>query len=237
LINTTFIRAIRDNIFDFVAPEHCAICNKHIKPNSAQFKMLCNACLNSIPYAPPPNIIRNRFYEHFSEDKVAIDGATALISLKENAQYLEAIHKFKYAGLSQLAYEYGKLLGRRMQIDGMTEYQYIIPVPIHKVKYRERGYNQAYHISLGLVEFVAGKMSDDFVKRNQYTITQTALSKEQRKHNVGNIFELNKEFDPKGSRILLVDDVLTTGSTINSLAKSLKSAGAERCDCATVAIA
>ncbi len=237
MINTTFIRAIRDNIFDFVAPEHCAICNKHIKPNSAQFKMLCNACLNSIPYAPPPNIIRNRFYEHFSEDKVAIDGATALISLKENAQYLEAIHKFKYAGLSQLAYEYGKLLGRRMQIDGMTEYQYIIPVPIHKVKYRERGYNQAYHISLGLVEFVAGKMSDDFVKRNQYTITQTALSKEQRKHNVGNIFELNKEFDPKGSRILLVDDVLTTGSTINSLAKSLKSAGAERCDCATVAIA
>ncbi|MBE2188158.1 MAG: ComF family protein [Candidatus Kapabacteria bacterium] len=237
MINTTFIRTIRDNLFDFVAPEHCAICNKHIKPNTAQFKMLCNACLNSIPYAPPPNIIRNRLYEHFSEEMVSIDGATSLLSLKENTQYLQAIHKFKYEGLSQLAYEYGKLLGRRMQIDGMTKYEYIIPVPIHKVKYRERGYNQSYYIALGLNGFVSGDMSDDFVRRNQYTKTQTALSKEQRKHNVRNIYEINKKFDPYGSRILLVDDVLTTGSTINSLAGSLKSAGAESCDCATVAIA
>lgn len=237
MISKSVMGMLRDNILDFVAPEHCSICHKHIKPNTAQNKMICNSCINSIPYAPQPSIIKNRFYEYFADEFVGIDNAIALLSLKEDHRYLQPIHSFKYEGMSSLAYTFGILLGRRLQIEGFTNYDYIIPIPIHKVKSRERGYNQSFHIALGIHDYVLGELSDKFVKRTQYTITQTVLSKEQRKQNVGNIFVLRKNFSAAKSRILIIDDVLTTGSTINSLAKLLKDSGALQCDCATVAIA
>lgn len=232
-----YITKIASNLNSFIAPEHCSVCNNLIEPGKSPYMMLCVNCINSIPYAPQSNIILNRFYENFDNDEVFISKATSLICLKDDDRYFNPIHFFKYEGFFKLAMEFGKLLGRRLRIDNMVDYDYVIPVPIHKAKERERQYNQSLMIAMGLIGYVNGNISDRIVKRKKYTKSQTTLSKNDRLVNVGNIFEVMKVNDLAGTKILIIDDVLTTGATINAVATALIEAHVECCHAATVAIA
>jgi len=237
-VNTlTFITNIASNLKAFAAPEHCAVCNTLIEPSKSPYIMLCISCMNSLPYAPPSNRILNRFFENFDSDNVFISKATSLISLKDDDRYYNPIHYFKYEGFYKLAVEFGKLLGKRLKIENMIDYDYIIPVPIHKAKERERQYNQSLMIASGLSEFVKGKVSDRIVVRKKYTKSQTTLSKDDRLVNVGNIFTVSNNVDISGANILIIDDVLTTGATINAVARALVEARVLYCHAATVAIA
>jgi ComF family protein len=105
------------------------------------------------------------------------------------------------------------------------QFDLIVPVPLHPARQRERGFNQA---SL-LAELLARQSSiplKPLLERIRYTNTQTALDRSERMENLHNAFRLRKNVDVRGLRVLLVDDVLTTGSTMNECARVLKRAGA-----------
>ena len=148
----------------------------------------------------------------------------------------EIIHEFKYGRRIHLrhlvarwlfaALEDERLCGRRFDV--------IIPVPLHPTRQRERGFNQA-----GLLAELLGSQTSIPVKplleRTRYTTTQTALDRSERMENLHNAFRLRKNADVRGLRVLLVDDVLTTGSTLNECARVLKRAGAFSVHAATAA--
>jgi len=109
-----------------------------------------------------------------------------------------------------------------------------VPVPLHPTRERERGFNQASLLS-GLLSAQTSIRSQRVLERVRYTTTQTALDRSERMENLHNAFRLRKNADVRGLRVLLIDDVLTTGSTLSECARVLKRAGAISVHAATAA--
>src|SRR6266508_3926100 len=110
----------------------------------------------------------------------------------------------------------------------------IVPVPLHPTRQRERGFNQASLLA-ELLSAQVSIQSRPALERIRYTITQTALDRAERMENLHNAFRLRKNMDVRGLRVLLIDDVLTTGSTLSECARILKRAGAISVHAATAA--
>jgi ComF family protein len=110
---------------------------------------------------------------------------------------------------------------------------YLIPVPLHPIKFRERGFNQAEWIANGLGKTIQIPVRTQLMKRVKHTISQTTLNREERLNNMKKAFKINQDVSDRN--IGIVDDVLTTGSTISSMASILKDAGAKKIIALTVA--
>ena len=139
----------------------------------------------------------------------------------------ECIHKLKYEGEMCLA----KTLGRLM-IDCLDDFpelsrcDLIVPVPLHRVRERERGYNQAYLLARVISDYIKVNISLNNLIRARRTVPQTELSRTLRLGNVKGIFDVRDALEFKGEKLLLIDDVFTTGSTVNECSKTLIEAGA-----------
>lgn len=220
-------------LFDFIAPKVCLACDAKINFNEDKHLFLCANCLTNLPYLIEYEGLINRLAVKFGYENVALRRLNALLDISKERKYLNVIHSFKYQGMQESAFVFGKMLGKKLQSDDFTDYNAIIPLPIHHARKRERGYNQAYYISLGVSEILNIPTVDTLVKRVRYTTTQTKLNAEQRAKNLTNAFKANDNL--KDMRILLIDDVLTTGSTLNNCAAAIKITGAEFVDAATIA--
>jgi len=159
-------------------------------------------------------------------------------------QFMAVMHRFKYAGKIQLAGPLGGLLrntyGRYW--DG-ERVDLILPVPLHSVKFRKRGFNQSYLLirrwkskssSMGGNKFESPVNTDVLIRRKT-TVSQTGLGRQQRLKNIKNAFSVTAPEKVIEKKVLLVDDVYTTGATVNECARVLLKAGAERVDVLTVA--
>ncbi|GAB4375543.1 MAG: hypothetical protein Kow0042_21070 [Calditrichia bacterium] len=104
----------------------------------------------------------------------------------------------------------------------------IIPVPLHPVREKERGYNQSYHIARGLFSQSGLPIHQNLLRRIRHTRSQTELNREERRNNVDQAFQVVHDPEIKGKTIALIDDVVTTGATLNECARVLKLAGARR---------
>jgi len=234
----SFIANIGKGFINFIAPKYCLVCNAPI-PENGQTSYICDECYHNMPFAPQSEAIIDRMFEIWNADDIAISKICSLFSVKDE-KYMNLIHSLKYYSLKNIGIELGKLLGNRLLQEEMNEYEAIIPVPIHKTKERERGYNQSHFIVKGISEVLNIPPNYKMVQRKIYTQTQTALNTEQRKSNVEHIFEINREINKQeiiNKPFLIVDDVFTTGSTLNSLATTLLDAGARKIDCATLGVA
>jgi ComF family protein len=148
----------------------------------------------------------------------------------------QIIHEFKYNRQIHLRHLVARWLGAALDDERLCgrRFDLIVPVPLHPARQRERGFNQA-----GLLAKLLARQSSIPVKplleRIRYTNTQTALDRSERMENLHNAFRLRKNADVRGLRMLLVDDVLTTGATLNECARVLKRAGALSVHAATAA--
>jgi len=130
----------------------------------------------------------------------------------------------KYEGKQEIGLYFGELFGNELKESGFCEsIDCIIPVPLHKKRHRERGFNQSLCIAQGLSKATGLEIDNDSVKRIVYTKTQTKKSKMERFGNVDHIFKLNENHSLTNKHVLLIDDVITTGATIESLAQALES--------------
>jgi ComF family protein len=148
----------------------------------------------------------------------------------------EIIHEFKYGRQIHLRHLVARWLQAALhdkRIRG-CQFDIIVPVPLHAARQRERGFNQA-RLLAGLLSAQISIPSKPLLDRIRYTTTQTALDRSERMENLHNAFRLRKNADVRGSRVLLIDDVLTTGSTLNECARVLKRAGALSVHAATAA--
>jgi len=149
---------------------------------------------------------------------------------------MSAIHEFKYGAKSFLAKPLGLLLssfaGRWLQAkEGLL----LMPVPLHPRRLRERGFNQSLLLSREVARALNADLDFLSLKRIKYTKPQTGLGSEERSRNVARAFQVSRREAVKGRSIVLVDDVATTGSTLNECARALKKAGCREVFCLALA--
>jgi ComF family protein len=189
-----------------------------------------------MPSSISVDLVFNRFIENFQPDDIAINNAYGLFFVREDADYLKIIHGLKYNGFRRIGKEFGKELGNKLVKEVSLLYDGIVPVPIHHARLRERGFNQSEIIAESISEVLNVPVVKP-IKRRIYTPTQTQLSKSERKVNlIDAIVPADNSMKLTGN-FLLIDDVLTTGSTINECATIMLQMGAIRVDCAVLAVA
>ena len=181
----------------------------------------------------PENRVAQLFY-----GRVKIEFATSFFYFSKGSKYQSLLHNLKYKGMKELGAEIGMQFGiDLLQSDDFSSVDLICPVPLHPQKEKKRGYNQSWWIASGIAMQMQKMLSDDNLKRVAATATQTKKTRFERWKNVEGIFEL---FDPEsfsGKHILLVDDVITTGSTLEACAQAILSKTDARVSIATLATA
>ena len=169
--------------------------------------------------------------------RVPLKYASSFLLLNRSNMTHNILHSIKYKGNKDLAEYMGKLYARDIIGEGHFLVDGIIPVPLHPIKKRQRGYNQADEFGIGLGYIFEKPCYGDGLKRVRYTETQTKKNREDRWENVSDIFELSPMVEVKGKHILLVDDVITTGATLESCARVILSQGPASLGVLTLAFA
>ncbi|MBK9246740.1 MAG: ComF family protein [Ignavibacteria bacterium] len=194
--------------------------------------------MSSLKAPPKEDVLMKRLLLHFSQDDLSISRFFSLMAVEHSSPMLNLIYSLKYRGMARIGYELGNELGKTMLHLHYLDFEVILPIPIHSARTRERGYNQATEICRGISEKVEIPILTNAIKRIRYTRTQTQMNARERKENVSGVFGPDYNSSSiHGKKILLVDDVLTTGSTLNSCATSLLDLGARQVNVATLAVA
>ena len=233
---TTLLRTIAAPAKDFIFPPLCFSCNARLTDAESR---VCSSCWHSIERIRPGDDTVELLRRRFSAEGF-IDEFYSCYYFEEQGIFQRLVHSLKYNGVSSFGVELGMHIGTVMKentdvhtIDG------IIPVPLHKLKQRERGYNQSEFICRGISLAIQRPVISTLVLRSKNTVSQTHLTADERKANVGGAFEILSQGKGSvgGKTFLVADDVITTGSTIQSLAKLLKEAGAAKVIGASAALA
>ena len=147
----------------------------------------------------------------------------------------ELVHRFKYGGETWLAGLLGEFLRHGLRDARLADkgFDAVVPVPLHPLRRREREFNQAEVLARDLARG-EGWVFCDALQRIRYTVTQTHFDRRRRMKNLREAFRVRRNAAVEGKRLLLVDDVLTTGSTLDECARMLLRAGAEAIDALTV---
>ena len=151
--------------------------------------------------------------------------------------YKELIHRFKYGKKIPLGKRLGQRLGETINDDSIfLKSDFLIPVPLHNSRYRERGFNQSDILAEGISKVIGLSVLKSVLKRKKNTKDQTRLSPQEREKNVRGAFVVTEPERINGKKIILVDDVITTGATLSECARMLKQAGAEKILGMTIAV-
>ncbi len=220
---------------DFVSlfyPELCAACGNNLYKGE---DVICTYCKVNFPYT--------NF--HLQEDnplirlfwgRVEIDAASAFVYFRKNSKVQHLLHQLKYKGRTEVGTKMGLLYGNQLiESKIFSDSDLIIPVPLHPKKELKRGFNQSDFFANGLSESMNKPAYCKILVRTKNTETQTKKSRYGRFQNVDRLFEVINLELIKEKNILLVDDVLTTGSTLESCAAALLEAGAKKINVATIA--
>jgi len=223
-----------DDFINLLFPDLCILCGRALQKNEHQ---LCLSCLHDIPktnyHLIEGNPIEKRFW-----GKVPIFRATSYFFFQKGSSFQKLLHILKYKGNKEI----GELLGKYAAIDlldspDFTSIDFIIPVPLHPKKYKLRGYNQSEWISKGISEILNKPLDTTTLLRVRENPTQTKKTVFERFENTEGIFELSNTTLLAGKHVLLVDDVLTTGSTLEACARALLETQGIKISIFTLAIA
>jgi ComF family protein len=230
---SNFVEQIASSALDVILPRSCPGCSVKLLANE---KVLCIDCLNDLVPAPESSI-SNEYKKHFEDSKFLTD-FYAMFLFEKGEAIQKLLFSIKYDRRFSSAFYFGELLGEALlQFRSEWKYDLILPVPLHKVRLIERGFNQSDYITKGISSIIGVKTSNDILFRKRYTETQTKKDKDERTRNVRNAFNIKSAKVIENKSILLVDDVITTGSTINAAAEVLKINGAKNVFAASIALA
>ena len=225
---------IINSIVGLLYPSVCAACGTSL---FRWEKLVCTRCRSLLPMTGyemnEDNPVAQMFY-----GRVRLKAVTACFFFSKEGKVQHLIHELKYKGNADAGVFLGQELGKTLKKAPLYEgLDYLIPVPLHPKKERKRGYNQSLMIARGVSEVTGIPIGDNFLVRSVNTATQTHKSKEERWQNVKDIFEVRNAGKLEGKYVLLIDDVLTTGATLEACAMKLESVKGIVISCATAACA
>jgi ComF family protein len=219
---------------DFLYPPVCISCSKHLQGGNQK---ICIDCWKAIPRVTKHLPLYQETRLKLLSDGNISDLVSCFVFDKEGP-FPYIAHALKYREYKSLGVELGRRIGETLK-EWNLEVDILIPVPLHRIRYRERGYNQSEIIACGIASAIGKPVVPNTVHRTRHTKTQTKLTIEERHKNMEHAFELNPYSSDilRGKKCLLVDDVITTGATTNSCAQVILSAGAAKIIAASAALA
>jgi len=229
-----FLLDLWDDFISLLFPRLCYACGNHLVKNE---KTICTLCYISIPrtnyHLVPDNPVEKLFW-----GRCRITRAAAFSYYTKGSRIRKLIHNLKYKGIKEIGEEIGRIYGYNLKSSGfVSDIDLIVPVPLHKSKQKKRGFNQCDLICKGIA-LATGLTVDNYsLKRTEKSETQTKRSRYERWTNVEGIFEVVHSENLNGKHILLVDDVITTGSTIDACACELLKIEGVRVSAVALAVA
>ena len=207
------------NLINVLFPKICLGCNNLLLTNE---DLLCTICKHSLPltnhHYVKSNDTKNKFY-----GIINFEFACSMLYFNDKGIVKNIIHNLKYRGQQNLGTYLGTIYGNDLkEIIAHFNIDYIIPVPIHKKRLAERGYNQVTTFCEAFAEQTNIKLIDNLLYRKFFSTTQTKKNRDERQKAVNSLFDITYDEKYIGKHFLIVDDVITTGSTIEACAKALE---------------
>lgn len=210
-------RIFLSEVFDLVFPRFCAGCGRRL---AVAEDGICGKCLADIPTVSAADM-NGDYVERMFWGVIPIERATSVFMFN-CSETRSIIHTFKYSPRPTLAFRCGALMAQHLCEEGFFDgVDALIPVPLHKSRFRHRGYNQSQMLARGISECTGIPVWDDVVVRGVDNISQTHMTRPGRKENVQGIFQCVSPERLVGKHVMIVDDVITTGATIVSLVNSM----------------
>jgi len=218
------------HILDYILPQRCFSCSE-LSQDSGGF---CGKCWSDLDFITDPlcEVCGRKFtldLEHNQtclaciKSRPSYDNARAIFKFDDNSKNL--IHAFKYYDKTILARKFAEMMSARYS-NQMIDADLIVPVPMHKIKRLMRMYNQAGILALELSRAIQKPIAQDVLVKRKWTSPQTLLSYKARLKNISGSILVKNEHAIRGKKIILVDDVMTTGTTVSLCSSELKKAGA-----------
>ena len=234
------IKIFTRSLLDFIYPPSCMHCDMLMPKHS----LLCDECMNRlqpIGYAEcaacKAPLLQNqdicpKHPKPTDEEPIVFYRSLGIF----NGVLKTLIHGLKYRDRTDIGIYFGHLIGKLIDRERrFRDFELLVPVPIHKIRKRDRGYNQSEMIARGITERCGMPSNSKAVRRVRNTQSQTKLDLKNRQENVRNVFEVVDKDVISGKGIIIVDDVVTTGATTKELARALIAAGAKKICVACVA--
>jgi ComF family protein len=233
-VNSSILQSWWNAGLSFFYPEFCQICALHRGIPGEGY--ICADCSTDVRFIQPPFCKRcglpyegeiTGTFECSNCREMDLHFSSARSAVVANGLVLDVIHRYKY--LRALWFEpflADLLIRQAKSVLDEPKWDWIVPVPLHRLKEREREFNQAKRLAKQLSQATGIPVKSDLLERIEFTQTQTRLTRPQRIANVRSAFRLQRKLRLNGERIVLLDDVLTTGATTSACAKVLQKAGA-----------
>ena len=206
------------NLLDLFYPRLCVACGHILQKNEEH---LCLRCLLHLPESNYHSSDENPLLAIFL-GRVRVESVNSYLLFRKGNYVQSILHQLKYKGNKEIGAYLGKRYATIMMDAGIwQDVDVIIPIPLHPQKMRSRGYNQSEWIAKGLSEGSGIPYRNDCLIRATFTETQTKKSRFNRWENVKNVFAVTNEYLLEGKHVLLCDDVLTTGATLEAAIQKL----------------
>lgn len=208
------------SLLDLLFPPFCLICDRRLSTGE---KLVCENCWAGLPRVGTSRTVPPVFVQQTH----TVDGFASVWRYCEEIQKI--IFELKYYRKRSLARRIGGEMARLLRSDdALSAADLLVPVPLHSVKLRERGYNQSALLAQAISQQTGIPVRRDVLKRIRYTATQSKLHAEQRLTNVVDAFAARAPLSVQGKACLLIDDILTTGATLYACGRQLREAGASQ---------
>lgn len=211
------IRQYGQDLFNLFYPETCAACGATLLRNE---KILCIPCLAEMPltgfHLDPENEVARMFW-----GRVPFRMASSFMLFTRGSRYRHILHELKYRGREDAGYFFGKMFGFALKDTDFATADLIHPVPLHPARFRQRGYNQSALIAEGMAETLGVPLATDLISRRVDSLTQTRRHRYERWENVRHIFRCDRPDRLVNRHVILVDDVITTGATLEACASCI----------------
>lgn len=208
-----------DSILNLFYPRVCSACGEPLLKGE---ETVCLKCRHTLPKTGyelnPDNPLAQMFH-----GRVRFHAVTACFFFAKSGKVQHLIHELKYKGNKEAGVFLGRQIGETIKEAPLFQgIDFLIPVPLHPKREKQRGYNQSLMIAQGIHEMTNFPIGEKYLLRAKYTETQTHKTADERHKNVKDIFELHHAEELQGKHLLLIDDVLTTGATLEACSRQLE---------------
>lgn len=218
---------------NMIFPEYCLACHGPVVSGE---EAICSDCRHEIPVTDfhllPDNPLMMRFM-----GKVPIANALAYTRFVKGGRVQKLLYELKYNHATEVGVMFGRWYGHILNDTLPNTFDVVVPVPLHISRLKTRGYNQSEFFGQGLAEVLELSLLAQGLERTKATATQTRKQRFERWENVGEVFRVTDPATIEGKHVLLVDDVVTTGSTLEACANTLLKSGALEVSIAAIAMA
>lgn len=235
---SSVLRDMFETAIVFLYPAECRVCKEFL--GVASMPYICTNCWQDMQFLEPPwcDICGtpdvNRLCDACAISPPRYGKLRSIAFYHTTLQ--QAIHLFKFERKKGLSKHLIQLINAHIPSDcSMAAYDFILPIPIHKKRLRERGFNQATLLANGIAKAEEVPVLGDVLVRKRHTVAQSSLDRESRQHNIIGAFEVRNPYIVRGKRLLVIDDVFTTGATIREAVSELWTADPAEIDVLTLA--